>query len=123
MNTDTLSIVKVGNSEALVWRNGQDSKLFRVDALPDVDVLVGRRVCRGPSWCWGEQDFVSGKPGQGTVTHEVQGSPGWVAVTWDSGRANAYRMGADDAFDLDLADHHPPSRRRKLLAWLLRRMG
>eukprot|EP00027_Filamoeba_sp_ATCC50430_P018149 CAMPEP_0168568772 /NCGR_PEP_ID=MMETSP0413-20121227/15765_1 /TAXON_ID=136452 /ORGANISM="Filamoeba nolandi, Strain NC-AS-23-1" /LENGTH=582 /DNA_ID=CAMNT_0008601149 /DNA_START=10 /DNA_END=1758 /DNA_ORIENTATION=+ len=59
------------------------------------DVLLGRRVKRGPHWKWSNQDG----GGAGTIT-EVCQADGWIRVTWDHGTSNSYRWGAEKAQDL-----------------------
>ncbi|XP_053401483.1 transcription intermediary factor 1-alpha-like [Mercenaria mercenaria] len=60
------------------------------------DFVVGLHVRRGPDWKWENQD--SG--GLGTVTGF--NSKGWAAVTWDKGGNDVYRIGQEDAFDLEI---------------------
>jgi len=55
----------------------------------------GRRVVRGPDWKWGDQDG----NGEGVIHGEVDQSS-WVAVKWDAGGQNKYRVGAEGCFDL-----------------------
>ena len=57
--------------------------------------MVGVRVRRGPDWKWDDQDG----GGLGT-TMEGAGTDGWVAVKWDAGGENNYRVGAQGEFDL-----------------------
>ena len=42
-------------------------------------------------------------PTTGTITRGLN-EQGWVSVKWDAGGSNSYRMGADGAYDLQLAD-------------------
>lgn len=60
---------------------------------------IGRRIRRGKDWRWGDQDH----NGEGKI---VPGSPapGWVRVEWDGGGQNAYRAGADGAYDLEYVE-------------------
>jgi hypothetical protein len=67
-------------------------------AEPPSRELIGKRVRRGPDWNWGEQDYIDGAPGLGTVTNPVV--DGWVGVIWDNGSKNDYRMGAENKTDL-----------------------
>ncbi|KAK3611700.1 hypothetical protein CHS0354_034366 [Potamilus streckersoni] len=48
-----------------------------------------KRVTRGPTWIWGEQD--GGEGNQGTVIGTLSGYF-WM-VTWDLGESHSYRMG------------------------------
>jgi hypothetical protein len=48
---------------------------------------VGDRVRRGPDWKWDNQD----SNGPGTVVEELD-SDGWIAVKWDEGSRNKYRI-------------------------------
>ena len=41
---------------------------------------------------------------------------GWVDVTWDRGKTNSYRMGAESKYDLSLAVSHDPSKLRQYSA-------
>ncbi|XP_045193194.2 E3 ubiquitin-protein ligase TRIM33-like [Mercenaria mercenaria] len=61
------------------------------------DFVVGARVRRGPDWEYENQD--SGGPG--TVTN-LELEPGWAVVNWDKGPSGIYRIGVNDAFDLQL---------------------
>eukprot|EP01062_Namystynia_karyoxenos_P073458 TRINITY_DN70253_c0_g1_i1.p1 TRINITY_DN70253_c0_g1~~TRINITY_DN70253_c0_g1_i1.p1 ORF type:complete len:611 (+),score=166.22 TRINITY_DN70253_c0_g1_i1:143-1834(+) len=62
-------------------------------------LLLGSRVKRNPScWRWGDQDGGDGR--LGTVT-ELKDNL-WVKVQWDVGKANSYRWGAEQAFDLEV---------------------
>ncbi|XP_038044859.1 uncharacterized protein LOC119719457 [Patiria miniata] len=63
---------------------------------------IGMKVVRGSDWKWGGQD--GSPPGEGRIVSELR-SNGWITVQWDStGRRDAYRMGADDKYDLKLVD-------------------
>ncbi|XKL65492.1 hypothetical protein PGB90_008912 [Kerria lacca] len=59
-------------------------------------LTIGARVTRGVDWKWRDQDGI----GEGTVTGNLHS--GWVDVTWDNGKTNSYRMGAENKFDLKI---------------------
>ena len=42
-------------------------------------------------------------PGVGTVIGWDEDKKDWIDVRWDSGGQNAYRMGADNKYDLEVA--------------------
>jgi hypothetical protein len=52
----------------------------------------GARVCRGPTWDWGDQD--GGEGGIGTITHDEWAD--WVTVTWDNGNTYSYRASEEE---------------------------
>ncbi|KAK3587121.1 hypothetical protein CHS0354_006762 [Potamilus streckersoni] len=52
-------------------------------------IAPGKRVKRGPTWQWGDQD--GGDGNLGTVDFFDGGY--WWQVTWDLGHVNVYRMG------------------------------
>lgn len=56
---------------------------------------VGLRVRRGPDWEWQDQD-----DGGLGITVDIEARLGWVAVRWDHGVENKYRVGADGKYDL-----------------------
>jgi hypothetical protein len=58
------------------------------------EMIVGKRVRRGRDWKWDEQDS------QGEGTTYKSDAPGWVTVTWDSGKRANYRWGAEGCYDL-----------------------
>ncbi|XP_053389245.1 E3 ubiquitin-protein ligase TRIM33-like [Mercenaria mercenaria] len=60
------------------------------------DFVVGLRVRRGPDWKWENQD----RGGLGTVIGFNRN--GWARVTWDKGGTDSYRIGQEDAFDLEI---------------------
>ncbi len=45
--------------------------------------------------------------GEGVVSS--YDSPGWVRVTWDKGRPNVYRWGAEDKYDLEIVGRALPA--------------
>ncbi|KAK3611699.1 hypothetical protein CHS0354_034365 [Potamilus streckersoni] len=53
------------------------------------NIDTGKRVTRGPTWQWNEQDGGAGK--LGTVEELYSGF--WWTVVWDMGGSYAYRMG------------------------------
>jgi hypothetical protein len=67
---------------------------------PKVPVLestwrgAGARVCRGPKWCWGDQD--GGEGSMGTI--EAEEWCEWMPVVWDKdGTANySYRVSEEE---------------------------
>ncbi|XP_053401482.1 transcription intermediary factor 1-alpha-like [Mercenaria mercenaria] len=59
------------------------------------DFVVGARVRRGPDWRRGNQDG----GGPGTVTCAFSD---WAVVRWDKGNSGSYRIGQDNAFDLEI---------------------
>jgi chromosome segregation ATPase len=66
------------------------------------NVVIGRRVRRGPDWRDGDKD--GGVGSLGTLT-ETRPTPGWCRVRWDkTGQADNYRMGAKGKHDLVYAD-------------------
>lgn len=65
---------------------------------------AGTRVKRGPDWKWEDQD----KGGFGTVTRRSDVDDSWLVVRWDHGVSEAYRYGADGAFDLTVVPDAPP---------------
>ncbi|CAK9102726.1 unnamed protein product [Durusdinium trenchii] len=58
---------------------------------------VGVRVRAAPGWEWGDQD------GGGLGTTVEASGPGWVRVRWDHGNTNGYQVGANDTYDLIIA--------------------
>lgn len=57
----------------------------------------GLKVARGPDWHYDDQD---GDSLYGTIYGEIYDN-GWVDVTWENGGyTNAYRIGAEDRYDL-----------------------
>jgi hypothetical protein len=67
---------------------------------------TGTRVKRGPDWKWHMQDGGPGKEGV-VVCGNERNSDGWVRVKWDAGNINGYRWGAENAYDLELAETSP----------------
>ena len=65
---------------------------------------LGVRVRRGPDWKWDDQDA----GGAGT-TKEGANAEGWVAVKWDAGGENNYRVGAQGEYDLMVARDPMPA--------------
>jgi hypothetical protein len=53
--------------------------------------LIGKRVVRGPTWKWDDQD---GGKEEGVII-KLDGTTGWVNVTWETAGENSYRMGKD----------------------------
>ncbi len=53
-------------------------------------------VIRGHDWIWGDQD--------GRQAGRLVGKPykGWHRVKWSTGITAAYRIGAEDCFDLEV---------------------
>ena len=51
----------------------------------------GTRVCRGPSWEYGQQDG----NGLGTVVPKARTGKDWISVKWDNGYTNVYRWSAN----------------------------
>ena len=98
--SDTLSIVKAGNHQLLVWRSDSNAKTFEIVDQPDLLGIIGRRVVPGADWCYGEQ---GGKRPVGTVVSPHEDEAGWVYVLWDNAHQNCYRYGADGCFDINLA--------------------
>lgn len=97
---ETLSIVRIGNQEALVLRKNDTATIYRVGNRSGMEAagLIGRRVTRGPDWCWGNQ---GGLDARGTVTALHPENHGWVHVAWDEGDGrHCYRWGAAGCFDL-----------------------
>jgi len=64
----------------------------------------GTRVKRGPDWKWDDQD----QSGLGTVTRPSDVDDEWVVVRWDHGTSEAYRYGAEGAYDLEVQPDAPP---------------
>lgn len=54
---------------------------------------MGLRVKRGPDWEWRDQD-----DGGLGITVDIEARSGWVAVRWDHGVENKYRVGADGKY-------------------------
>ena len=67
-------------------------------------MIPGARVVRGLDWKWDAQDGENGG-GVGTIEGEI--SDGWIDVRWDHGESNRYRLGAQDSYDIKLADDYP----------------
>jgi hypothetical protein len=85
-------------------------EMMQIDAMARMQVrksmhkmVVGARVVRGLDWKWENQDGENG--GQGTIEGDMV--EGWVDVRWDHGESNRYRMGAQDSYDLKLAEEVP----------------
>jgi E3 ubiquitin-protein ligase mind-bomb len=53
---------------------------------------AGARVCRGPTWSWGDQD--GGEGGMGTV--QALQCASWITVQWDNGGLYNYRTSEDE---------------------------
>jgi DNA repair exonuclease SbcCD ATPase subunit len=67
--------------------------------------VLGRRVKRGPSWKWEDQD--GGVGSLGTLIAWNEGTAprqNWCRVRWDAGKTNIYRAGAEKAHDLVYAE-------------------
>ena len=64
---------------------------------------VGVRVRAAPGWEWGDQ----GGGGLGTTAGATL--PGWVRVSWDDGSTNSYQVGANNMYDLIVAEAHRAS--------------
>jgi hypothetical protein len=62
-------------------------------AVTQANYAVGRRVKRGPTWTWGNQD--GGVGSLGTLLPLDRGSKGWSSVKWDTGRVGNYRLAAN----------------------------
>jgi hypothetical protein len=58
--------------------------------------IIGVGVRPGPDWKWWDQ----GESQKGMTIDGVESSPGWVEVRWDTDTSNAYRVGAEGAYDL-----------------------
>mmetsp|Transcript_61865 Transcript_61865/g.142476 ORF Transcript_61865/g.142476 Transcript_61865/m.142476 type:complete len:603 (-) Transcript_61865:384-2192(-) len=67
---------------------------LQVKLTPEL-ATVGTVVRRGPDWKWGDVDC----KGAGTVIR-----PDRVQVLWNAGGAHSYRVGAEGAYDLKLAE-------------------
>lgn len=84
----------------------------RVDSS---NITIGLRVKRGPDWRYGDQD--GGGAGKilgwvtldGTKFGSDPSSNGWARVEWDSGRTDAYEIGADGDYCLSVAESTDPS--------------
>ena len=72
--------------------------------LQSMELCVGLRVVRGPSWSWGDQD--GGEGHVGTVVEVGQGG-GSVVVQWDCGNRCRYRCGEEGKYDLRVFDSAP----------------
>lgn len=73
---------------------------FILTTNPDrKEIKIGNRVLRGPDWKWENQD--GGVGSKGTV---VSMKKGWVNVRWDHNVKHDYRWGAQDSYDLVVAD-------------------
>ncbi|KAK3587644.1 hypothetical protein CHS0354_032852 [Potamilus streckersoni] len=59
-----------------------------------LSIQVGRRVKRGPTWQWGDQDGGAGNLGTVSADDGIIGSDHWWHVLWDLGQTNNYRMDA-----------------------------
>ncbi|MCC6625585.1 MAG: hypothetical protein IT385_30385 [Deltaproteobacteria bacterium] len=70
----------------------------------DIALPPGTRVKRGPDWKWEDQD----QGGLGTVTRRSDIDDEWVVVRWDHGGNEAYRYGAEGAYDLEVVPDAPP---------------
>ena len=58
------------------------------------NVKLEDKVVKGRDWCWGSQ----GENSEFGVVLEIR--YGWVAVYWENGEKNSYRIGAEGFFDL-----------------------
>jgi hypothetical protein len=69
---------------------------------------IGARVRRGPGWDYGDdqdlmngsEDVVPNATGLGTIIDDGRTSSEWVAVAWDSGYSDRYRIGHRGIYDL-----------------------
>ncbi len=85
-------------------------EMMQIDAMARIQVrksmhkmVVGARVMRGLDWKWENQDGENG--GLGTIEGDMV--EGWLDVRWDHGESNRYRMGAQESYDLKLAEDLP----------------
>lgn len=76
------------------------------------ELKVGDRVCKGPTWEWGDQ---GGKDPKGTVTvesiYDDDQDLAWVTVLWDNGKSDNYRVGSgfEDVIPYREARVSPPT--------------
>ena len=74
------------------------------------NISIGLRVKRGPDWRYGDQDGGGAGKVLGWVTLDGKsfgsdpGTNGWARVEWDSGRTDAYEIGADEDYCLSVAE-------------------
>lgn len=128
----TIRIAKAGHGQSIICKeDGQMAEVIQINSMEGPSRftaydMVGQRVVRGPDWRWGEQDYLKGQPCQGLVLSELPPGRAYMAdyeellrgetvvVLWDNGHDNAYRYGAEGAYDVIRVDDAPqPSKCQK----------
>ena len=85
--TQTPFLVKFEGDTHWYKRSELELADARDSSGPARSFSVGDRVRRGPDWKWDSQD----SNGPGTVVEDMD-SDGWIAVEWDEGSRNKYRI-------------------------------